>query len=211
MFAKIFPTIKHKITVIPNYVDSTEVLKKSLHNIDFSTDGIMILSVGRLSAEKGFNLAIEACRLLVDALPDIPFSWYVLGTGADEKKLSSLISFHGLEKKFYLLGENENPYPYMRMADIFVQPSYYEADSIVIHEAIILKKLIVATRTHSTARLINHLIDGIIVDISAKSIADGILLLLTDSEIKNTILTNIQNKQIDYSYYKQTLRKLFDL
>ena len=60
-----------------------------------------------------------------------------------EKKLEKMIEENDLQEIFILLGMKENPYPYIREADIYVQPSRFEGKSIAIDEAKILQKPIV--------------------------------------------------------------------
>jgi glycosyltransferase involved in cell wall biosynthesis len=105
-------------------------------------------------------------------------------------EIDKMISEYGLEEYFILEGIRENPYPYMKKADLIVQPSRFEGKSIVLDEAKILGKAIVVTNYPSVKDQISNLYNGVITDISPVAIADGVERLLKDSEIRMSIETN---------------------
>ena len=81
-----------------------------------------------------------------------------------ERKIKNLIEKKNLENHFKLLGFKENPYPYIKHADIYVQPSRYEGKSIAIDEAKILNKPIIVTNFETAKDQINDGMNGIIVE-----------------------------------------------
>lgn len=156
--------------------------------------GLRILTVGRLAYMKGHDIAIEAARLLEKC--GIDFIWYFLGEGSLRKKLEEQISSYDLQEKVILLGSSNNPYPYFRACDLYVQPSRFEGFGITLAEAKMFRKPIVTTNFDAVgAQFINEK-NGLIVDISAQAIADGILRMLTDAELRERCITNLAKEKI---------------
>ena len=91
----------------------------------------------------------------------------------------------------------ENPYPYIKNCDIYVQPSYEEAHPLSVIEAQILQRPVVSTRTAGGQSLVRDGINGILTDITAQSLAEGIIKLSTDKDVREKMRKNL--KTIDYA------------
>ncbi|MEI6578077.1 MAG: glycosyltransferase, partial [Eubacteriales bacterium] len=161
---KIIPAIKSKTTVIENIILKEEIERLSMSSPLFEGEfaGKILLTVGRISREKGIDLAVEACKtLLVDGWQ---VRWYHIGTGDLQEEIQSMIDANGLKNSFILLGKKKNPYKYMAQCDIYVQPSRFEGKSIAIEETKALAKPIVATRFSTVVNQIEDGITGFIAD-----------------------------------------------
>lgn len=191
---KRFPKYKEKIKIMYNIV-SPKIIKK-MANDYINTDGkkINIVSVGRLNYEKGFDMAVEACELLKNSGYD--FTWSILGEGEERLILENMIKERSLENVFILRGIQENPYPYIEKADIYVQPSRFEGKSIAIDEAKILHKPIVLTNFSTAKDQINNGINGLIVDMNSKSIFKGIKKLIDTSDLKKELSLNLSKENL---------------
>ncbi|MEO3945386.1 glycosyltransferase [Gorillibacterium sp. CAU 1737] len=176
-----FPHLAHKVEVLYNIVSPRAIRKLAAEGVPLPPADVKLLSIGRLTAQKGFDLAVEACRLLADG--GLNVSWTILGEGEDRPRLEELIQQHGLQNRFLLLGLRDNPYPYLREADIYVQPSRFEGKSIAIDEAMILGKPIVVTNFTTARDQIEDGRTGLIVNMDAKALADGIRRLAEDKEL----------------------------
>lgn len=178
---------KNKIIAINNIIDVDDIKKRSKENIDieFPKDKFNIVSCGRLSPEKGMDLAIEACKILVDK-GYTNFKWWVVGGGPIEKDLAEQIKQYGVENHIQLLGMQSNPYPFIANADLLVQPSRFEGHSVAIMEAKILEKPIVATKAAAKEQ-IQHRSNGVLCDTTAESIANAIEKVLNDKELLKKI------------------------
>jgi len=138
-----------------------------------------IVSVGRLSYAKGFDLAARALRLLHDrGLKHI--RWYIVGYGGMEAELRALIGELGLQDSFKLLGKKANPYPYMKAADLYVQPSRYEGKAVVVTEAQILGRPVLVADYPTASSQVTDGVDGYICPGGAEGIADAIVRLVSD-------------------------------
>ncbi|WP_216829036.1 glycosyltransferase [Alkalihalobacterium elongatum] len=191
-----FPGFNDKVKVIYNILSTTtiESLSNKNEEIKMDTNFINVVTMGRLSYEKGIDIAVKACDILVKKGYDI--RWYVLGEGKEREKLESLISKKKLESHFFLLGLKENPYPYIKNADIYVQPSRYEGKSIAVDEAKILKKPIVVTNFSTAKDQITSNVNGLIKELNEFELAQGIEFLIENEENKNSLIENLHKEQL---------------
>ena len=201
-----FPDMKEKFVVIPN-ITSTQLIKMRANQFypeEYNEAQNVICSVGRLNEQKGFDLAIQAAASLKKS--GVSFGWYIIGEGEERKKLQELIANNQLEDCFFLLGIRDNPYPYLKNADVVVQPSRYEGKSMVLDEAKILAKPIVATN-YTTVR--DQLSDeeGLVVDMTPEGIAEGIQKMLTDSKMREGFVKYLQQR--DYGNTDE-MEKFYD-
>ena len=151
-------------------------------------------------------MAIEACRLLVDK--GIEIAWYVIGEGEERQRLERMIADYGLQRHFILLGLKDNPYPYVKQADIYVQPSRFEGKSIAIDEAKILQKPIVVTSFSTAADQITHERNGLIVEMSAEAVADGIERFVKDDSLRSRCVAALRAEPLGTEH---EIEKLYEL
>lgn len=190
-FLNVYPEYKKKSLVIENILSNEFVKLQSKEKIKdkyFDDVETKICSVGRLSNQKGFDMAILACKKLLEK--GYKFKWYVIGYGQEEKNLKNLISKNNLEDRFVLLGKKINPYPYIYNCDIYCQPSRYEGKSVTVREAQMLSKPVIITDYPTSKSQVNSNYDGIICGLGVDGIVKGIELLLNDTKLKNYISIN---------------------
>lgn len=205
-----FLHLKNKVRVIYNIVSpriiyglaDTKILDDCIYDKNYTN----IITVARLSHEKGIDLAIKTCELLVNK--GYKIRWYVLGDGNERETLESLIEKNNLKDNFKLLGIKENPYPYIRNADIYVQPSRYEGKSIAIDEAKILHKPVVVTNFETAKDQINNGINGIIVDMNEEEISTGIEILIKNKDFKNQLIHNLSKEELGT---EEEINKLYEI
>lgn len=193
-----FPLLKNKFEVVENISSARmiEMQANNLEEIKKLKDGFRedkrckIVSIGRLTEQKGFDFAIDAAKILKEK--GFKFCWYILGEGPLRKSLETQIKLNGVSDYIRLLGIRSNPYPYIKYADIFVMPSRYEGKSIALDEAKVLCKPIVVTNYPSVNDAIIDGQNGMIVDIDAESIAKGILALYNDDILKSFFVNNLK-------------------
>lgn len=167
---------------------------KSTAEKEMDGEGVKILTVGRFGAMKRYDLAIEAAKILVDK--GVKFTWYVVGDGSMREDIEKQIAVNKLQKRFILLGCKSNPYPFFAACDLYVQTSDYEGFGITLAEAKMFQKPIVTTNFPAVgAQFVNEK-NGLIVDISAKAIADGIIRMLTDPQLRDTCVENVSKEKI---------------
>lgn len=202
-----FPMYKQKIDVMYNIVSPHMIKNMSLEKTDINYKGIKLVSVGRLNYQKGFELAIEACKILVGSGYDL--KWYVIGEGEERGKLEKMIEENDLQEVFLLLGIKENPYPFIKEADVYVQSSRFEGKSIAIDEAKILHKPIVVTNFSTATDQIKHKENGLIVDMNPQSIYKGIKQLIDNKELRNKLIEQLTKENLGTESEIQKLYELF--
>ncbi|WP_261302580.1 glycosyltransferase [Paenibacillus andongensis] len=209
-FIKTYPSLVDKIKLIEN-ITSPIFIKKMADDpsqINESVQGAFhIVSVGRLSYVKGFDMAVKALRLLHDkGLTQI--KWFIVGYGGYEGELRKLIAENQLEDSFVLLGKKINPYPYIKNCDLYVQPSRYEGKAVTVTEAQILGKPIIITNYPTAGSQIEDGVSGVICGLSIEEIAEEIERLYSDTALRNSLANNCL--QTDYSNTYE-LNKLYNM
>ena len=205
-----FPGQQSKVGVIYNIV--SPALINSMANQEKEmvfpeiTDETIILSIGRLHYQKGFDLAITACKILIDKGYNI--KWYIIGEGSERGSLERLIRKNNLEKHFILLGLKPNPYPYIKQADIYAQTSLFEGKSIAIDEAKILAKPILVTNFSTASDQIKNEENGLVVDIDAECIADGIAKMINNKNLIESYSSKLKQQHLGT---ESEIEKLYNL
>ena len=204
-----FSKFKDKLLVIKD-INNAELIKKMadeekvFNNVDNSIT--KIVTVGRLVALKGYDLAIETAKLLDKK--GIQFKWYVIGEGPERDNIEKMIKKNELEDKFILLGQKSNPYPYMKCCDIYVQTSRFEGFGLTIAEAKILNKLIITTNFDTVHNQIVDLKNGVIVDMEEQAISKAIIDLIKNKYLKSYILNHLKSEN---KGNKEEINKFYEL
>ena len=180
---EIIPAVRNKSEVLFNIVSEDLINEMSESYVDFDDNykGIKIITVGRLSKEKGQDLAIKALAKLKKDRYDV--KWYCIGEGNSRQEFEQLIKEYKLEENFLLLGATSNPYPYIKNADIYVQTSRHEGYCLTLAEAKALNKPIVTTNFIGAYEQIKNNENGIIVSCNENDLAEGIRELIDNKEI----------------------------
>lgn len=177
-----FPTLESKICMLENITsaDAVRHLADAPAPAEYHADRFTIVSGGRLTKAKGFDMAIDAAALLKKR--GVPFEWFILGQGALRNALQKQINACGVADAVHLLGVRANPYPYIKHAQLLVQSSRFEGKSIVVDEAKILCTPVLLTE-YSTARdQITDGQNGWIAAMNAEALAENISRLMAAPE-----------------------------
>ncbi len=141
----------------------------------------------------------------------ISFHWLILGEGEERNVLQQMIDENGLNQYIQLVGVKKNPYPYIANCDVVVQTSIFEGKSIVIDEAKILCKPIVITNYVTATDAIINNINGIIVEREPYEVANAIVRVSKDDQLKNRLVAYLfENEENNLSEINKYM-SLFDL
>lgn len=209
-FLKKYSALKNKVIVMENITSPQFIRDMANEEIDtpmLLDNRFKIITVARLSHAKGIDNAVRALRILKDKGYE-NIAWYVVGYGGDETMIKSLIRDLKLENNFVLLGKQINPYPYIKEADLYVQPSRYEGKAVTVGEAQILAKPVLITNYTTANSQVKNGVDGYITELSVEGIADGIEKLYRDATVRKQLANNCSNT--DYSN-KYELNKLYEI
>ncbi|EKH2194227.1 glycosyltransferase [Staphylococcus pseudintermedius] len=140
--------------------------------IEFSQDDFKIVSVGRLSPEKGFDLLIKAVAELAPKYPQLKL--YILGDGPLKGTLKSLVEQLGIQNHVYFLGQRRNPFFIVKRADVFALTSHYEGQSMVILEALTVGTHVLASDIIANRYVLEDEKYGMLVEKNEVDIAKGL-------------------------------------
>ena len=189
-FVEKFPELADRIVDIENILPADYIRRKADEIIvNKDSNHVNILSIGRFCEAKNYDNVPDIARHLVeDGLTGL--RWYIIGYGGDEELIRQKISEAGMEEHVILLGKKENPYPYIKACDIYVQPSRYEGKSITVREAQILCKPVAITNYPTAPSQIEDGVDGVIVPLDNEGCAKGLAKFIAD--------TNLQQRIVEY-------------
>ncbi len=198
-FLSVFPSLKEKIILIENILPRTLINRQAdafAVNEEMPNDGsVKLLSIGRFSNPKNFDNVPDICRRILEAGLDI--KWYLIGYGGDEPLIRRKIAEAGMEGRVIVLGKKENPYPYIKACDLYVQPSRYEGKAVTVREAQMLCKPVVITRYATSASQLEDGVDGVIVPMDNEGCAEGIAAVLQNEKLRQHLIENTRNR--DYT------------
>ena len=191
IFDEKFPHVCDKTSVFKNIVSKSNLEQFVSVGETFSDDyeGLKILTLGRLSEEKGQQMIPSVVLRLKKK--KFKFKWYLIGDGKLKDNMLSQIEELGIKDNLIVLGTKINPYRFVKDCDIYVQTSFHEGYCLTVHEAKILDKPVVMTNVASASNLIVHGEDGLIVEISEDGIYKGVKALLEDRKLLKSLKKNL--------------------
>lgn len=204
------PLLKNRCSVMYNVLEPNEIKRKSNMNFEnpFDSKNVNIISIGRITEEKNYKYAIKLALKLKQC--SINFKWYVIGDGKDRAKLQKMIDKLSLNNIFFFLGEKENPYPYLKNADIYVQTSKYEGFSTTVTEAKLLLKPMLIPNVSGNSEQIENGKNGFIEPIETEEFFIKLKKLIEDKKIRELFYENL--KKIEYNFTTpEKLESEFDL
>lgn len=175
---KVFPEYAAKMSTIYDINNPATIFAMADQPCSLPNEGnLTLVTVGRLVPQKGYDIATKAAWLLKER--GVKFHWYVVGGGASAP-IEKDIAQYGTRNCFTLLGAKSNPYPYMKAADIYVQTSKFEGYCLTLAEARMLNVPCVTTNFDVVYTQMIDGENGLVVEMNAEAVADGIIRLATD-------------------------------
>ncbi|MCI6008333.1 MAG: glycosyltransferase [Ruminococcus sp.] len=200
-FVKKFPSLKDKVFVFENIMSAKLIVTQSKDNpkLSFSPENINLLSVGRFCHAKNFDNVPEICKIIRNN--GLNVKWYLIGYGGDENLICKKIQEENMQDYVIMLGKQENPYPYINMCDVYIQPSRYEGKCVAVREAQMLGKPVIITNYTTSSSQLNNGVDGIIVPMDNRSCGEEIAKILNNKELLEKIKSNCAKN--DYSGFEE--------
>lgn len=176
---KVFPEYAAKMSTIYDINNPATIFAMADQPCSLPNDGkLTLVTVGRLVPQKGYDIAAKAAWLLKER--GVEFHWYIVGDG-DRASIEADIVRYGIGDCFTLLGAKANPYPYMKAADIYVQTSKFEGYCLTLAEARMLNVPCVTTAFDVVYDQMINGENGLVVDMNAQAVADGIERLMNNA------------------------------
>ena len=196
-----YPNLSYPVeSVIINAIPIEEIKKKASENISNLPKKPLFVSVGRLHTRKGYHLLMDVhAQLLKDGFEH---SILIIGDGEEMPHLLEQQKKLGVEKTFILAGNKMNPYAYIKNTDFFIMPSESEAWPLVIAEALILQKPIIATEVGDVGLMINHKKTGYLVNYNFDEIYAAMKEFLTNPELISHLKENLVTIEKEFDNQK---------
>ena len=201
---------KIRIFSLPSLHDTEKLFRMSKEDAGFEDGYFNVVSVGRLVELKGFQYCVEACKELVDK--GYRVRWYVAGEGEYRDKLERMIAELDLKASFSLLGNCDNPYKYIKAADLCVQFSSYEGYSMVVYEEKLFGKAVVLSDIPSFREMITDGVNGLIVERDSKRLYLSVKYLVDKPDVFERLgkskINGYRSKQQTMEELEQTLTQI---
>lgn len=157
---------------------------------------LRVVSVGRLEKQKGYDRLVKIYKRLM--LDGIDFELVIIGEGSDRPMLEKFIAYNHLSDSIFLLGFIENPYKYMKNADLLVFPSRVEGYSTVVTESIILGKPVVVSNCSGMKEILGESEYGIVTENNTESLYNGIKAMLSDEKMREYYARQAEKRSMDF-------------
>jgi glycosyltransferase involved in cell wall biosynthesis len=186
---KNFNILPGKVKVIYNPVDIREIETLSHEKVDhhwFNSEKPVIISIGRLTKQKGYQYLIEAFSIVKRSFP---CKIVIIGEGEEKAEMISRVRSLGIESDVAFLGFQKNPFKYMVRSSVFVLSSLCEGFPNVILEAMSLGLPVVSTDCPSgPSEIIEDKRNGLLVPVKDnKALAQAILDVLTNDKLRKNL------------------------
>ena len=222
-FLQVFPSLESKIIKIENILSPMFVRrraeefkanwklpdnkkKEETTTALIENNELKLLTIGRFSEPKNFDNLPFICKSVLGEVKNL--RWYIIGYGPDEQLIRKEIEEAGMQEYVIILGKKENPYPYIKACDIYVQPSRYEGNSVTVREAQMLCKPVVVTNYPTAGSQVKDGDDGVIVPMDNEGCAKGIVELIMDTAKQKHIIEYL--KTHDYGNERE-VEKIYQL
>lgn len=209
-FKRIFPALSNKVITIENILPLQYINRiKDEFTVEkeMPDDGaIKLLSIGRFCTAKNFDNIPLICKHILQE--NIAIKWYIIGFGGDENLIKSRIAEYGMQENVIILGKKENPYPYIKACDIYVQPSRYEGKCVSVIEAQALHKPVIISDYSTASSQLKNNYDGMIVPLDNEKCAERIVNVINDKLLQQMLIENTRKQ--DYTQQKE-VEKLYGI
>lgn len=166
-----------KTALIPNGIDLVAF------DVSSPPTPSLIVAIGRLAPEKGFDTLIEAAVRVCERVPEAHF--VLAGEGEERAKIETLIVQHGLTERFQMLGLREDIPTLLASAAVVAVPSLSEGQGLVALEAMAACRPVVASHVGGLVETIEDGVTGLLVPPRrAAALAEALGRLLGDTALR---------------------------
>ena len=210
-FCEVFPSLKGELILIENILNAGFIRKRakeSTVSLCDASETVTLLTIGRFSPQKKMEDIPAICKKILEK--GLSIKWYIIGYGSEaiERIVRDNAEKEGVAENVVILGKKDNPYPYIKACDIYVQPSRYEGKSITVREAQILCKPVIITNYPTAKSQIVDGVDGVIVPMDVDMCAQEMADFIRDKEKQERIAVYL--KEHDYGN-EDEIEKIYQL
>lgn len=205
----VFPEVSDKIYMMENISSVSQIREKANERIDFKrSHRYLIISVGHISKVKGSDIALNVAKKMKETSMD--FEWLFIGETHKDYNYQGFVNENNLNENVKFIGPTQNPYPYMKEADVFVQLSRFEGKSLSLDEAKILLKPIVVTNFSSVNDQFTNGFNASICQIEVNDAYIKIRELLEDETLRKRYIDNLKKTVVDNTSEIDKIYKLIE-
>lgn len=192
--------------IVHNITDAASCRQRSLEPCEIPhKEGVFrIVSVGRVTPQKFFEIVPSVATIL--NTKGLHYEWYIIGHGDKYDELVEETRSKGLECKVHFIGARNNPMPWIKSADVFVNPSRFEAWGMTVSEALCLGKAVIVSDIPVFREQITDGVNGLILKVTAENLAETILLLAKNETLRH----QLERNAVNYPFTKEKIIKEFD-
>ena len=185
-YKKVFNTKESKITYIYNWIDEAMIGC----NHEYDSNSSIILTAGRFTKEKGFDLLIKVANQVFPKNPD--WKWHIYGEGPLEEQIRTEIKRNGLENNVILMGFTDDMDSVYQSASMYVLPSYREGVPLVLLESKAhMLPCVSFDIVTGPNEIIEDKINGFLINpYETDAMADCINNMIRDSELRRELSRN---------------------
>jgi glycosyltransferase involved in cell wall biosynthesis len=198
--------------LIENAIDTQEYTRhlgngEAKRRLGLPLGGALIGAVGRLSAEKGFDLLIRATDQLLRSGTEVAL--VIVGAGEQEEPLRALISQLGRQDRIQLLGYRADVKELYEAMDVFALSSLREGLPNVLLEAMAMEVPVIASRVAGVPQVIQHGHNGLLVEPSCvPSLTEALARLLADSALRVSVRQAARQTIEDHYSFSGRMQKI---
>ena len=192
------------VTVTPNGVDTERFrpdseARAALRSAEAVGDDVVALFVGGDWNRKGLGIAVEAISRVRAGGHDLRL--WVVGSG-DEARFAALAEQFGVAPFIRFFGPRTDTERFYQAADLFVLPSAYETFSLVCFEAAVCGLPVVIPPISGASEIVGSDEGGLLITRSSRSVADALLKLATDPELRARLGAEAHRRASAYTWHR---------
>ena len=196
-----------KTVTIYNMIPVEKIYELSKRTCPVKKRKFTIITVGRLIPDKCQDRLLKAAKRLTEEGFD--FDVWIVGSGRAEESLKSYCEEHHLDNVFFC-GMQDNPYQYLKQADLFVLTSRREGFAIVVPEAMTCGLPVVSTKCTGPSEILNDGEYGVLVDNNTEGVYAGIKKMLVNPALMEHYRKKSKERYKDFDEDK-IIKKIIDL
>lgn len=208
-----------RITVLPNSIQgepdwTVGEVQAIRGDLRIGVNEKVVLTIGRLSAEKAHGDLLLALKRMRETLPSVEFRLIIVGDGPERAALKHMATDLGLDERVSFTGYKPRPGPYLQLADVFVLPSHSEGSPNVLLEAMASSAPVVATRVGGVPDMIRDAITGVLVPArNPDALCSAVTQMLSDRELAAALAIRAKadvSDRFTIDNYRERLLNVYD-
>lgn len=185
---------EEKVPLICNGVDLTRCIPKTGYDL---SEPAQLLHIGRFNYQKNHRGLLEAFGLILKKKPDCCLN--LVGDGELRQEIEAYAEELGIREKIIFHGSQSDVHPYLHDADIFLLPSQFEGMPMTIIEAMGTGLPVVASAVGGVPDMLRNGESGILVSREPEAVAEAVLQLLQQKELRKTLGENAREDSRRFS------------